>query len=148
MQFVSAKTWIGRCVALAIAATGLLFLQSAARGQGGQPAQGQAQQQAASPPQSAAPPEGNAENGKKLWNAVGCYQCHGYSGQGGPAGSRLAPDPPSLSAITSYVRAPKGQMPPYTSKVLSDAQLADIYAFLKTIPKPPDAKDIPLLNPK
>lgn len=37
-------------------------------------------------------------------------------------------------------------MPPYTSKTVSDAQLADIYAFLKAIPRPRDAKEIPLLN--
>ncbi len=146
MQLVSMKIASGLCIALAIAATGLLLLPSAARGQGGQSAQGQAQQQATSP--ASAAPEGNAETGKKLWNTVGCYQCHGYSGQGGSAGSRLAPNPPSLSVITNYVRAPKGEMPPYTSKVLSDAQLGAIYAFLKTIPKPPDAKDIPLLNQK
>jgi ubiquinol-cytochrome c reductase cytochrome c subunit len=45
-----------------------------------------------------------------------------------------------------YVRAPQGQMPPYTSKVLSDTELADIYAFLKSLPLPPDPKSIPVLN--
>jgi hypothetical protein len=35
-------------------------------------------------------------------------------------------------------------MPPYTSKLVTDAQLADIHAFLTSIPHP--AKDIPLLN--
>jgi mono/diheme cytochrome c family protein len=146
MQLVSAKMVSGYCVALAMTAT-LLFLPSAARGQGSQPAQGQTQP-AASASRAAPAPEGNADNGKKLWNTVGCYQCHGYSGQGGSAGPRLAPNPPSLSVITNYVRAPKGEMPPYTSKVLSDSQLGDIYAFLKSVPQPPDAKDIPLLNQK
>jgi hypothetical protein len=37
-------------------------------------------------------------------------------------------------------------MPPYTSKVVTEADLADIYAFLKTIPQPPSVKDIPLLQ--
>jgi hypothetical protein len=37
-------------------------------------------------------------------------------------------------------------MPPYTSKVVSDAELTDIHAFLRTIPTPPAAKSIPLLN--
>jgi ubiquinol-cytochrome c reductase cytochrome c subunit len=45
-----------------------------------------------------------------------------------------------------YVRAPQGEMPPYTAKVVSDAQLADIYAFLKAVPPPRDVKDIPLLS--
>jgi cytochrome c1 len=38
-------------------------------------------------------------------------------------------------------------MPPYTSKITSDAELADIYAFLQSLPHPPDAKNIPLLTP-
>jgi hypothetical protein len=37
-------------------------------------------------------------------------------------------------------------MPPYTSKVASDADLTDIRAYLATVPAPPAAKDIPLLN--
>jgi hypothetical protein len=36
-------------------------------------------------------------------------------------------------------------MPPYTSKVVSDAELADIYAYLQSIPTPPPASSIPLL---
>lgn len=92
-------------------------------------------------------PAGNAANGKKLYNAIGCWQCHGYSGQGGE-GTRLTPNPLPFPAFTKYIRAPSDQMPPYTTKALSDAQLADIYAFLKTIPRPRDPKDIPLLNQK
>ena len=37
-------------------------------------------------------------------------------------------------------------MPPYTSKVVSDSEMADIYAFLQSLPQPPAVKDIPLLN--
>ena len=37
-------------------------------------------------------------------------------------------------------------MPPYTSKAVSDQELADIYAFLESIPAPPSAKSIPMLN--
>jgi hypothetical protein len=37
-------------------------------------------------------------------------------------------------------------MPPYTSKVVPDQDLADIYAFLQAQPQPPPAKNIPLLN--
>src|SRR5579864_507733 len=88
----------------------------------------------------------NADNGKRLFVKDGCYQCHGYQGQGGAAGARLAPRPIVLAALTAYVRHPTGQMPPYTSKVLSDADLADIHAYLSSIPMPPPAKSIPLLN--
>jgi hypothetical protein len=44
------------------------------------------------------------------------------------------------------VRHPKGTMPPFTDKVVSDEALTDIHAFLASIPAPPPSKDIPLLN--
>lgn len=47
----------------------------------------------------------------------------------------------------AYVRKPSGGMPPYTSKVMSDAELADVRAYLVSIPEPPAVKDIPLLKP-
>lgn|SRR5487761_1924711 len=96
---------------------------------------------------------GNAENGKKLFTADGCYQCHGLQGQGGSSapvgsyGARLAPPKLPVAALRAYIRHPGGGMPPYTAKVLSDAQIDDIYAFLKTIPAPRPVKDIPLLTP-
>jgi mono/diheme cytochrome c family protein len=40
---------------------------------------------------------------------------------------------------------PTGQMPPYTVKVVSDQELADIYAFVLTIPPPPAVNTIPIL---
>jgi len=90
---------------------------------------------------------GNVEKGKELYTSYGCYECHGRQAQGSrTSGPRLAPNPIPLSALTTYVREPRGQMPPYTSKVVSDADLADIYAFLKSIPQPPSVKDIPLLQ--
>jgi hypothetical protein len=36
-------------------------------------------------------------------------------------------------------------MPPYTTKVLPDQDLADIYAFLLSVPPPPALDSIPLL---
>jgi mono/diheme cytochrome c family protein len=96
-------------------------------------------------PAAAQAPAGDAARGKKLYNDIGCWQCHGYSGQGG-AGAKIAPDPLPLAGFTRYVRKPVNAMPPYSEKVVTDAQLADIYAFLKSVPKPPDAKSIPLLN--
>jgi mono/diheme cytochrome c family protein len=89
---------------------------------------------------------GNADNGKKLFAAYGCYECHGRQGAGASTGARIGPPAISLVALLRYVRAPTGQMPPYTAKVVSDQDLADIYAFLKTFPPPQPAKDIPLLN--
>ncbi len=92
-----------------------------------------------------AAPAGNVENGKRIYTSYGCYQCHGRAAHGG-AGPRLAPNPTSFAAFARYVRHPRGQMPPYTSKVVSDSELADIHAFLRSLPQPPAVKDIPLLN--
>ena len=90
-------------------------------------------------------PAGNAEAGKKLFVADGCYQCHGYEAQGSSAtGPRLGPRPIAFAAFSRYVRQPTGQMPPYTAKVVSDTDLANIYAFVQSRPEP--AKDIPLLK--
>jgi cytochrome c553 len=44
------------------------------------------------------------------------------------------------------VRHPSGAMPPYTSKVASDADLNDIRAYLESMPAPPPLKSVPILN--
>jgi mono/diheme cytochrome c family protein len=94
-----------------------------------------------------AQPAGDARNGRKLFENYGCYQCHGREAQGGlGTGPRLGPKPIAFAQVQRYVRQPTGQMPPYTAKVVSDKDLADIYAFLQSVKQPPPAKDIPLLN--
>jgi len=98
-----------------------------------------------SAPQPGAAPAGNAEAGKKLFVSYGCYQCHGYEAQGSSAtGPRLGPRPIAFTAFSRYVRQPTGQMPPYTVKVVSDADLTNIYAFVQSRPAP--ASNIPLLK--
>ena len=92
-----------------------------------------------------AAPAGNAEQGKKLYVSYGCYQCHGYEAQGSNAtGPRLGPRPIAFAAFSRYVRQPTGQMPPYTTKVVSDADMANIYAFVSARPAP--VANIPLLK--
>ena len=91
-------------------------------------------------------PAGNADKGKQLFANFGCYQCHGREAQGGAAGPRIGPNPPAFPAFLRYVRQPANQMPPFTEKVVSDAELADIYAFLQSRTQPKPAKEIPLLN--
>jgi hypothetical protein len=49
-----------------------------------------------------------------------------------------------LRAVQRYVRQPTGQMPPYTAKVVSDKDLADIYAFLQSVKQPAPVKEIPI----
>jgi ubiquinol-cytochrome c reductase cytochrome c subunit len=89
---------------------------------------------------------GNAEAGKRLYMKNGCYQCHGTVGQGTIAGARIGPPPLSVQGVIRYVRRPAGQMPAFTEKVMSDRELTDVYAYLKTIQPPKPSKDIPLLN--
>jgi mono/diheme cytochrome c family protein len=93
-----------------------------------------------------APPEGNAQNGKRAFSAYYCYACHGTMGQGGSAGARIAPRPIAFAAFQKYLRQPTGQMPPYRPSVVNDQELADIYAFLRSVPASQPAKAIPLLS--
>ena len=107
-----------------------------------------AQERAAQQTVEPAAPAGNVDSGKKLFVSAGCALCHNGEGQGGGPGPRLAPNPNMLAfkVFAQRVRVPVNSMPPYTTKVLSDQQVADIYAFLQTIPRPPDVSTIPLLR--
>jgi len=126
---------VGSFALILLAAIALL----AAGPQGGPP-------KAAKPPEAEAP-KGNAESGKQLYTSSGCYECHGRQGQGSRfSGPRIGPDPIPFPMFVKYLRAPRGQMPPYTGKVLTDVELADIHAFLSSLSQPPAAKTIPLLN--
>jgi mono/diheme cytochrome c family protein len=95
---------------------------------------------------SAVAQQGDAGRGKKMFVDYSCYACHGFSGQNGP-GKRLVPMKMAAVAFTAYVRMPgTNQMPSYSAKVISDQQLADIWAYVKTLPDSPEAKDIPLVQ--
>jgi mono/diheme cytochrome c family protein len=103
--------------------------------------------QAASSSKPSETAAGNAEVGKQLFKKYGCYECHGGQGQiASRSGPALAPDLIPFDSFAAYVREPKGSMPPYVGKVVSQKDLADIYAFLQTTPHPPAAKTIPILN--
>ena len=88
----------------------------------------------------------DADKGKAVYVKHGCWQCHGFVGQGGIAGPKLAPEPIPLPAMTAFLRNSNGAMPPYMEAVLSNSDLADIHAYLQSIPKAADYKSIPLLN--
>ncbi len=88
----------------------------------------------------------SAEHGKTAFIQNGCWQCHGFQGQGGVTGPKLAPEPLPLETFTAFVRTSNRTMPPYMEAILSNEDLADIHAYLETLPKAPDPKSIPLLN--
>jgi len=98
---------------------------------------------------AAASADPSAENGRTAFIKHGCWQCHGFEGQGSVAtsGGRVIADTPlPFEAFEAYVRDPSGAMPPFHAEMVSDSDLADIYAYLESRPKPQPAKDIPLLN--
>lgn len=74
----------------------------------------------------------------------GCWQCHGFQGQG-MAGPALAPSPLPYEAFAAYVRKPAGVMPAYSPNVLSDERLKHIHEYLSSIPKAPDPDSINLI---
>lgn len=93
------------------------------------------------------PPAGDPVNGKRVFFADGCFYCHGTTGAGGGnAGPRLAPNPLPLEGVKAKVRTASGRMPVYSPAVLQDSEIADIVAYLRSIPAGKAAKDIPLLN--
>ena len=88
----------------------------------------------------------SAEKGKAGFVQHGCWQCHGYQGQGGVTGLKLAPDPIPFETLSNFVRTTNRAMPPYREEILSNEDLADIYAYLQSIPKGPNPASILLLN--
>jgi mono/diheme cytochrome c family protein len=94
-------------------------------------------------------PKGDAANGKKVFVAVGCYYCHGRSGQGGalnyPAPALAKTEVP-FEGFKGVLRQSLRDMPAYVEAVLPDQDVADIYAFLQSLPGRRPAKDIAILN--
>ena len=97
-------------------------------------------------------PAGDAQHGRTEFIAQGCYECHGYVGQGTghrgagqSPGPMLAPAPVPYAAFIKQLRTPRLMMPPYSPTILSDKDAADIYAYLESIPARPDASQIPAL---
>ena len=88
----------------------------------------------------------SAEKGKTAFVQHGCWQCHGFQGQGGVTGPKLAPGPIAAEAFQAFLRTTNRGMPPYPEAILSNEDVADIHAYLESIPKPKDYKSIPLLN--
>jgi mono/diheme cytochrome c family protein len=94
-------------------------------------------------------PSGDAVNGKRIYLADGCFECHGRAGQGGamnyptPALAKLELP---VDSFIAFVRAAPNDMPAYSADVLSDKDATDIYAFLQSLPGRKPAKDFPLLN--
>jgi ubiquinol-cytochrome c reductase cytochrome c subunit len=91
-------------------------------------------------------PAGDARRGATLFMHDGCYACHGTVGHGAPYGPKLAPHAIPWEAFQQQVRHPRGSMPHYEPRFTSDQDLADIYAYVASIPEGRPANRIPLLK--
>lgn len=92
-------------------------------------------------------PAGDPHKGSQAFRANGCYACHGTVGHGGAwQGPKLAPEPIPYEAFIAQLREPAKAMPRYSQKVLSDEDVADIYAYLRAVPRGKTAAQIRILQ--
>ena len=92
--------------------------------------------------------QGDIDNGKALFEDYTCFGCHGFTGETG-RGPRLNPPRLNQEQFIAYLRNPPNprRMPPYQQADVTDQKLADIYAFLMSLPSAsPDAEAIPVLR--
>ena len=95
------------------------------------------------------PPSGDAARGKQIFLTIGCFTCHGRSGQGGAYNGPapiLAHTMLPFDGFKGQLRNPADDMPAFSTAVLSDQDVADIYAFVESLPGAGSAKDHPILN--
>ena len=88
---------------------------------------------------------GDAARGKPLFaDTFNCYACHGFDAQSGER--RLVPLSYTQEGFITFVQSsPLPNMPAYPDA--SPQQLADIYAYIRTIPADaPAVADVPLLR--
>jgi mono/diheme cytochrome c family protein len=72
-----------------------------------------------------------APSGEEVYvDRLGCWNCHGKTGQGGGGSANIAKTRLPLRRFVSYVRLPSKEMPPYADMLASDAELAIVYRWL------------------
>ncbi|MSQ28638.1 MAG: cytochrome c [Dehalococcoidia bacterium] len=79
------------------------------------------------------PPAGNFQSGRQVFVTVGCSTCHRADGTG-LVGPRIANTNLSFAEVLGQLRSPREGMPPFGPETVSDQQVRDIYAFLKSLP--------------
>jgi mono/diheme cytochrome c family protein len=92
---------------------------------------------------------GDAVEGKRLYLAVGCFLCHGRAGQGGAMNGPapiLAKTEMPFDGFKGQLRQPVNDMPAYSETLMTDKQVADIYAFVQSLPGPRPTKDMTIFN--
>jgi mono/diheme cytochrome c family protein len=94
-------------------------------------------------------PHGDVADGKRLYLADGCFTCHGRVGQGGAYNTPapiLAHTAMPFDGFKGQIRNPINDMPAFPTAILSDKDIADIYAFVESLPGPRAPKDFPILD--
>jgi mono/diheme cytochrome c family protein len=100
---------------------------------------------------------GDAENGKQLFYAHGCYGCHGFNGETG-ARDLVGTGSPIIADEATFVlflrlrgdqapELPSTRMPNFPVEALSDAEARDLYAYVRTFKlDAPSVDDVPTLR--
>jgi mono/diheme cytochrome c family protein len=94
-------------------------------------------------------PPGDPANGKRIYLRDACFTCHGRVGEGGSYSGPapiLAHTALPFDGFKGQIRNPVNDMPAYSEAILSDKDIADIYAFVEALPGPSSPKDHPILN--
>jgi mono/diheme cytochrome c family protein len=100
---------------------------------------------------------GNADSGKRLFYAHGCYGCHGFNGETGArdlvgTGSPIVADE---ATFVMFLRLrgdqapdlPSTRMPNFPVEALTDAEARDIYAYVRTFElDAPPVEEVPTLR--
>lgn len=95
---------------------------------------------------------GDAKNGAEVFYVQGCYGCHGYSGYGrkdlNHTDSGMMTN---VEVFRAFLRGrgdvapllPSTEMPNYPATSVSDVQVNDLYAYIRSMPEDlPDVSDI------
>jgi len=80
-------------------------------------------------------PSGPLAAGRALYVSNGCIACHGDQAQGN-IGPKTAGTGLTFAEVLLQVRQPRGQMPPFSTQQVSDAQLQQIYNYLESLGPP------------
>jgi mono/diheme cytochrome c family protein len=100
---------------------------------------------------------GDVTRGKDLYDKQGCYGCHGYNGETG-ARDLVATNSPLIADLNTFrmflrLRGdvapllPSTRMPNYPASSLSDKDVADIFAYIKTFKlNAPPLNSVPTLQ--
>ncbi len=82
-------------------------------------------------PSSAVSGDTATARGEALYITEGCVTCHGLEGRGAPVAPPIAGT--KLPTLQQRVRQGPAGMPKFSTDALTDAQLADIAAYLQSV---------------